>query len=248
MIYLFAAVKLAFFVSYSVVIYLVWLIANPLIPNKIFWRQYIFQTWARRFVKLANIKIEVIGDLPSVPFFLVSNHLGYIDIPVLRSVLSAVFVAKRDIESWFVAGKMVGNMGNIYVDRNNRRDIPLATTKIEKAISRGEGVIVFPEGTSTKGETVYPFNSSFFEFPALTNIPVHYAAITYSTTPPDIPASEAVCWWDDISMLKHLWRFFTVSGAKALIQINCETEKTDNRKELAKKVHQDVLHIFIPVI
>ncbi len=72
------------------------------------------------------MKIEIIGERPTPPFFLVSNHLSYADIPALRSVIETVFVAKGDIKSWMFAGKIVGDMGNIFIDRENRRDIPRA--------------------------------------------------------------------------------------------------------------------------
>ncbi|MBK6725266.1 MAG: 1-acyl-sn-glycerol-3-phosphate acyltransferase [Acidobacteria bacterium] len=80
----------------------------------------------------------------------------------------------------------------------NRRDIPRAGELIIERLDAGEGVVVFPEGTSTKGEEVLPFNSSFLEFAARKDIAVHYAAITYSTPPGEMPAHIAACWWEDI--------------------------------------------------
>ena len=76
---------------------------------------------------------------------------------------------------------MVRDMGNIFIDRRNRRDIPRAGEEIIQKLSEGEGVIVFPEGTSTKGEDILPFNSSFFEFAARTDLPVSYVSISYRT-------------------------------------------------------------------
>ncbi|MBT1569857.1 1-acyl-sn-glycerol-3-phosphate acyltransferase, partial [Klebsiella pneumoniae] len=87
-----------------------------------------------------------------------------IDIPVLRSVVKGVFVAKHDIKDWFFAGRMIRDMGTIFINRGNRRDIPRAGSRILERLEKGEGVIVFPEGTSTRGEEVLPFNSSFLEF------------------------------------------------------------------------------------
>src|SRR5205085_3765351 len=112
---------------------------------------------------------------------LVSNHLSYVDIPALRAVAEGVFVAKGEIENWFMAGKMVRDLGIIFINRQKKRDIPRAKSEIIKKLSDGEGVIIFPEGTSSKGEEVLPFNSSFLEFAARTDLPVHYASISYKT-------------------------------------------------------------------
>jgi 1-acyl-sn-glycerol-3-phosphate acyltransferase len=173
-----AAIRMKLFVLMTLGLYSVWFVAGFFIPNKQLWRQMIFGAWAHSFLKIAGIKLEVIGTAPQSPFFLVSNHLTYTDIPVLRSVVNAVFVAKGEMESWFLAGRICGDMGTIFINRQNRRDIPRAGGEILRAIDEGEGVIVFPEGTSTKGEEVLKFNSSFLEFAAKKNLPVHYAAIS----------------------------------------------------------------------
>ena len=203
-----AAFRISAFVIYTLGIYSLWWLTVAFIPNKQLWRQFIFGSWAKFFVKIARMKVKVIGTAPRSPFFLVSNHISYTDIPVFRSIVETVFVAKGEIETWFMAGKIVRDMGAIFINRQNRRDIPRAGAEILKRIEMGEGVMVFPEGTSTKGEEVLKFNSSFLEFAAQAHLPVHYAAITYRTPDDEIPASVAVSWWDDTSFMAHLWRFF----------------------------------------
>ena len=69
-------------------IYGLWLILTLFIPNKVYWRQLILGWWAASFVRIAKCKIEIIGDPPKAPFFLVANHLGYFDIPVVRAARS----------------------------------------------------------------------------------------------------------------------------------------------------------------
>jgi 1-acyl-sn-glycerol-3-phosphate acyltransferase len=246
--YIRAALRYAAFVVATLGLYSIWFIAVFFIPNKQFWRQVIFQAWARAFVKIARMKIEVIGNLPQAPFFLVSNHLSYVDIPALRAVINGVFVAKGEIEGWFLAGRIVRDMGAIFINRQNRRDIPRAGKKIIERLDEGEGVIVFPEGTSTKGESVLSFNSSFLEFAAQTDLSVSYASITYQTPDDELKASDAVCWWEDISFGAHLWRLFQVREFKAIISFGEEPIQSPNRKELARLLREKVSENFIPVV
>ena len=228
--------------------YAVWYVLRFIIPNKQFWRQYAFEFWARMWVRICGIDIEVIGTPPRAPFFLVSNHLGYIDIPVLRSVTKGVFVAKHEIDDWTMAGKMVRNMGTIFVNRQNRRDIPRAGDDIIEALSRGEGVIVFPEGTSTRGDEVLPFNSSFLEFAARTDTPVSYVSISYRTPEGEPPPSVAVTWWDDTGFLEHLLRMLEVKRFTAVLNFGDQTVINHDRKHLAAELRQKVQESFIPVI
>lgn len=246
--YIRATIRLILFLISSFGLYGSWWIGSFFIPNKQYWRQIIFRLWARFFVKISNMKIEVIGTPPPPPFFLVSNHLSYTDIPTIRAVVEGVFVTKGEIKSWFAAGKMVGDIGNIYVNRQNKRDIPRAGNDVLKALERGEGIIVFPEGTSTKGEEVLPFKSSFLEFAAQTDLPVHYLSISYQTPQNEPPPSYSVCWWDETSLAEHIFRFFQLKEVTALITFGERPIQKGNRKELARELWEAVSEKFIPVL
>ena len=246
--YLRAVFRYILFVVATLGVYGVWFVTAPFIPNKIYWRQVIFRIWARSFVRISNMKIKVVGLPPKPPFFLVCNHLSYTDVPALRAVVEGVFVAKGEIEGWFLAGKIVRDMGAIYINRSNRRDIPRAGAEIIKRLEQGEGVIVFPEGTSTKGDTVLPFNSSFLEFAARQDLPVYYASITY-TTPPGAPkASETVSWWNEKTFAEHLWYLFQAREYTAIISFGDTPVHNRDRKELARSLWQNVNEKFTPVL
>jgi len=190
----------------------------------------------------------VIGEAPRPPYFLVSNHVSYVDIAAIRSVVVGVFVAKGEIQNWFFAGRLVRDMGNIFIDRTNRRDIPRAGAKIIERLDAGEGVVVFPEGTSTKGDEVLPFNSSFFEFAANADIPVSYVSVGYRTPEGELPASEAVCWWDDTSFVDHMLRLFTVPRYTAILRFGDEPILNHDRKKLANELHERISDNFVPMI
>lgn len=243
-----AAIRFTLFLIMTFGIYGVWFVGSFLIPNKHFWRQLIFRIWAQLFVKIAGMKIEIIGEVPKPPFFLVSNHLGYVDIPALRAVVEGVFVAKSELDSWFLAGKIIRDMGMIFINRKNRRDIPRAGSEIIKRLDEGEGVIVFPEGTSTKGEEVLPFNSSFLEFAARTDLPVSYCSISYKTPAGELSASEAICWWDDTVFINHIFRLFSVKEFTAIINFGEAPIANPNRKALANELHAKIREKFIPVL
>ena len=241
-----AAFRFVSFAASTLGLYAIWFIANPFIRDKRRWRQMIFGAWTNSFVRISKMKIDVTGMPPTPPFFLVTNHLSYTDIGALRAVVNGVFVAKREIENWFLAGRIVRDMGTIFIDRGNRRDIPRAGEKIIERLDNGEGVIVFPEGTSTKGNEVLPFNSSFFEFAAQSGISVSYASITYRT-PPGEPTASTVSWWDDTGFFTHIWRLFKVREYTAVIDFGNEQIMNSDRKVLAKDLQQRVAKIFVPV-
>ena len=246
--YIRTAIRFPLFLLLTFGVYFAWFISSFFIPNKLYWRQLCFRLWAHGFARIAGMSVEVIGPVPRPPFFLVTNHLSYVDIPAIRAVVNGVFVAKAEIREWFVAGKIISDMGMVFIDRQNRRDIPRAGAKIISRLSDGEGVIVFPEGTSTKGEDVLPFNSSFLQFAAESDVSVSYASIGYRTPPGGMTASEAVCWWDDISFFRHMLRLFSLPGFTAIINFGEEPILSTDRKKLAGELREKVRERFIPVL
>ncbi len=225
-----------------------WCIGSFFIPNRQYWRQVIFANWARGFARISGMRVETIGTPPKPPFFLVCNHLSYVDVPALRCAVDGVFVAKSEVAQWPVAGRIIRDMGTIFIDRSNRRDIPRAGEEIVKMLDGGEGVVIFPEGTSTKGEEVLPFNSSFLEFAAKSGIPVSYCSLTYETPDGEPKPSEAVCWWDETTFMDHLVAFFGLREFKAIIRFGDEPITNPNRKELAHELRERVKRGFIPTI
>ncbi|MDQ3799814.1 MAG: 1-acyl-sn-glycerol-3-phosphate acyltransferase [Acidobacteriota bacterium] len=243
-----AIIRLIAFLVATFGSYGAWFFTVYFIPNKLYWRQLIFNLWARAFVRISGMKIEVVGTPPEAPFFLVSNHLGYTDIPLLRAATGGVFVAKGEIQGWFLGGRIVSDMGNIFVNRQNRRDIPRAGAQILERLSEGEGVIVFPEGTSTKGETVHKFNSSFLEFAARNDLPVHHVSITYRT-PGNNPPASSICWWHpEDTLIGHLWKLFQIPEFEAIVTFGDEPVRGANRKELARELWEKVSERFVPVL
>ncbi len=242
-----AAIKIVLFVGSTLGLYWSWYILRVFMPDQVRWRQHIFGAWTWSFVSISNMRIEVIGTPPEPPFFLVTNHLSYTDIPAIRNAAKGIFVAKAEVETWFIAGRICRDMGTIFIDRTNRRDIPRAGELIVERLDMGEGVVVFPEGTSTKGEEVLQFNSSFLEFAAKGGVPVSYASISYSTPPGEMPAHLAACWWEDISFFAHLWRLFKVSEYTATINFGEKPVVNPDRKLLAAELRQRVAETFVPV-
>ena len=246
--YIRATIRFVLFVIATLALYAIWFVLSFFIPNKTYWRQLAFEAWTKSFVKISGMEIEIIGDPPAPPFFLACNHLSYVDIAALRATVSGVFVAKIEVREWFLAGRIVRDMGIIFIDRKNRRDIPRAGAEIIRKLNEGEGVIIFPEGTSTKGEDILPFNSSFFEFAAKIDLPVSYASISYRTPEGEPPASEMICWWDSTTFLEHLFRLFTLKRFTAILDFGEESVVNPDRKQLATELRQKVKDRFIPVI
>jgi len=124
--------------------------------------------WSRQLLRILHLRLTVHGSLPSaqVPTMIVSNHVSWLDIWVLDSVLPVRFVAKSDIRRWPLIGFLVSRAGTIFIERSKPQDTARTNQAIVEALTRGERVAMFPEGATTDGTKVKPFHASLFQ-PAL---------------------------------------------------------------------------------
>ncbi len=212
------------------------------------WRHFNFGLWSRGVLRLVGARLRIRGTPPEPPFFLVSNHLSYLDIVVLASCLDAVFVAKAEIGRWPIVGFLCRCMQIIFIDRSSRRDIPRVLVLIDSALQRHQGIVVFPEGTSSDGSTVGSFRPSLLETAARTGRPVSYASLSYDTPEGEDPAHLAICWWGDMPFLSHLLKLLALRRFRITLVFGEERIQDGDRKRLAERLREAVAGQFIPVV
>ena len=211
-------------------------------------RGRILHAWSRCVVRVLGVRIRTTGSPPTPPFFLVSNHLGYLDIAVYASQVSCVFVARGDLARWPVAGRLSRSAGTLYIDRGKKRDIPRVLGHIDDALADGAGVIVFPEGTSSGGSGVLPFRASLLDVPARDAIPVSWATISYGSVPGAPPPHLTVCWWGGMPFGSHALALMGLREIRATIDWGDAPLVASDRKTLAAQLHEAVDRRFRPVV
>lgn len=212
------------------------------------WRMSVFRTWSICVLPVLGIEVEVAGTPPRPPFLLVTNHLSYVDIPVIGSQVGAIFIAKSEISSWPGVGIMCRSINTIFIDRTLRRDLPRVMREIDREMEHGMGIVLFPEGTSSKGATVLPFRPSLLEPAARSDTPVSYATLSYDTPEGEPPAHSAVCWWGGVSFSPHARELMRLRHVRAKLVFGDTPIHDVDRKELARRLRSAMLEQFEPVV
>ena len=202
--------------------------------------------WAVAVSRLMGIRFRIEGAPPDPPFFLVSNHLSYVDILPYFIYLDCVFIAKSEIRSWPLIGKMAASVGVIFIDRELKRDVRRVNRLIASNITEKVGVVLFPEGTSTGGDRVKEFKSALLRFAAQNDFPVSYASIRYWTGDPGKSPSEWICWWGDMTFADHFFNMLKLKSFDTIVTFGDNRVSDTDRKKLARKLHQLVNQQFLP--
>ncbi len=207
--------------------------------------------WQKLVCKIFCIKIVKNGT-PNTEkqTIFVSNHISYLDIPAIGSIIKASFVAKRDVASWPVFGFLSKLQQTAFISRE-KSDARLGKNALDAMLRDGKSLIIFPEGTSTDGRSVYPFKSSLFSVAMnANNTDINVQPFTLEMLSVDNHAIETqndrdLYSWHlnmDTPLDKHLWRFAKSKGANIRLTFHQSflASNFSDRKTLAKACHDAV--------
>lgn len=207
--------------------------------------------WHRIICFCFGIRVVVEGaPLRDGHIVYVSNHLSYLDIPVIGGVIRASFVAKKEVESWPVFGFLARLQNTVFIKRS-RSAAADEKDSVGSVIDQGRNLVIFPEGTSTDGRTVIDFKSSLFSLMLDSHLPdlmIQPFTISMRRVDGVFPETQDLrdiySWHRDMDteLPAHLWRFARSKGAVIVLRFHAPVAARDyaDRKALAKICHKAV--------
>jgi 1-acyl-sn-glycerol-3-phosphate acyltransferase len=209
--------------------------------------------------RLMGVRVHLSGELPaSGAVLFVSNHISWIDIPVLSSITPLSFIAKQEVSTWPFISWLAKLQRSVFVDRNRRASVKETANAVIKRLDRGERVVLFAEGTSSDGNQVLPFKSSLFAAvePNEANGNGHVlqpVAIVYTRVyglPMNRQQRPAIAWYGDMDMLSHAWGVLKGGPLDVHVRFGAPVsiDVVGNRKKLAEHAHSRVRDDFSRLI
>jgi len=119
---------------------------------------------------ILGLRLTLIGALATGrPIIFIANHCSWIDIVALGSVLPGCFVSKADVAHWPLIGWIAKLGRTIFVSRH-RATMERERADMHARLAAGDNIILFPEGTTSDGVRILPFQSGFL---AIAEAPAH---------------------------------------------------------------------------
>ena len=164
------------------------------------------QAWALSLLGHAGIALEIRGQPPITgPVLLVSNHISWLDIPVLHAARHCRFVSKSDVQDWPLIGTLATAAGTLYIERSSRRDALRMVHLMRDALQANEVLAVFPEGTTGDGRELLPFHANLLQAAVLGNAPVQPVGLRFMDQASG-QISYAPSYIGDETLLGSIWR------------------------------------------
>lgn len=120
-----------------------------------------FPMWFLRYTAwVAGARIERHGVPLRRDVFFISNHISWVDIPALAGASGTAFVSKAELAQTPLVGWLAKLNRTVFVKRENRMGIAEQINQLREALADNWSVTVFPEGTTTDGQSLLPFKTS----------------------------------------------------------------------------------------
>ena len=175
------------------------------------------QVWSLALLGHIGIALEIRGQPPILgPVLLVSNHISWLDIPVMHAARHCRFVSKSDIRDWPLIGTLATAGGTLYIERSSRRDAMRVVHLMRDALLAGEVLAVFPEGTTGDGLSVLPFHANLLQAALSANAPAQPVGLRFIDKASGQP-SLAPSYVGDDTLLGSIWRTLSAPPMVAVV-------------------------------
>jgi 1-acyl-sn-glycerol-3-phosphate acyltransferase len=156
--------------------------------------------WARRLLPALGVEVVIQGRLRTDAPLWVANHLSWVDGPVLMSLRPMGTIVKGEVTSYPFLGPLAKKSGVHFVDRNDPTSRAAALAGYATALKTGRSMLLFPEGTTTRGDRLAPFYGGGLRVAYELGLPAQPLRI--ASPAPHYP------WTGDETLLPHLRALF----------------------------------------
>ena len=141
--------------------------------------QTIIRWWMQHITRIVGIRITQYGRPLNANVMYVANHISFLDIPVISSVVPVRFLSKHTVRYWPIIGFLTSLTGSLYIDRAKRSQLSPTLAAAEQALGQGRPLLIFPEGTTSLGTQVLKFHSGLFQAAINSKQPVQALTLHY---------------------------------------------------------------------
>lgn len=163
----------------------------------------------RYAARVCGAKVKVHGTHLKRDVFFVANHISWIDILALAGASGTAFVAKAELADAPVVGWLASLNRTVFVKREHRMGVAEQINALKEALVDNWSVTVFPEGTTTDGQSLLPFKTSMLSVlePPPPGVLVQPVILDYG------PVAEWIGWIGEEGGLNNAKRVLSRKGS-----------------------------------
>lgn len=179
------------------------------------------------------------------PHLIISNHLSYIDVFILSSLMPAVFITSVELRNTALLGALASFGGSIFVERRKATGLKKEIGAVASVLKQGFSVALFPEGTTSNGDRVQLFKNSLFDSAVVTRTDILPVCLRYTRVDGELltpRTRDVVCYHGGMTFFQHFPKLLSRKSVDVEL-IPLKTIAVDphhSRKDLASLAHDAI--------
>lgn len=185
--------------------------------------------------------------------FIVANHLSYLDVFILAALKPIVFVTSKEVEESGFLGTISKSAGALFVERRKRTAVGEEIKKLSSVLAEGCNIAIFPEGTTSSGEAILPFKSTFFDAAVRNQSDVIPICINYKRVNSIEMATkwkEHLFYYGTMDFFSHFLKVLSLNSIEVSVTVAppIPTIAPLSRKELSTLSFSKIVSHYVPVV
>lgn len=192
----------------------------------------------RLLVGCLPIRVQVRGQAPRQTALWLSNHVSWCDIPLLGALQPLTFLSKAEVRAWPIAGWLAAQAGTLFIQRG-AGDSSRIGEQIGTHLQSGRALLLFPEGTTTDGQSLRTFHGRLLGGVLDQPVAVQPVAIRYWRAG---AVDRQAAFIGDDDLLSHLQRLLASPAAEVELHLLplLQALPGENRNQLARRAQHSI--------
>lgn len=195
-------------------------------------RQRLSCWFMARLTQALPLQVRITGVPPKQPMLWVSNHVSWLDIPLLGMLAPVSFLSKAEVRHWPLLGWLASKAGTLFI-RRGAHECASVNRQLSEHLQQDRHLLLFPEGSTSDGSYLRTFHPRLLASAIESGVPLQPVAIRYVRNGKLCQLSPFI---DDDDLLKHLLRLLSCSVVEVEIHLLPPiSSQAGSRNELARQ-------------
>lgn len=201
----------------------------------------VVQAWYAKSVKLVGVSVHVHGKPAEAPVLMVSNHISWLDIPLMASLSSPRFLSKAEVRKWPIIGWAAEKLNTLFIVRGQQSATEAASAAISEGLDSNNRILIFPEGKTTDGQQVGFLFPRLFGAAIQSHANIQPVVIHYTDENSDDHSSELIPYIGTQTLVNNMWVMLGCKNPQAHVYFLDVVDSSQKpRKALAAGIQQQM--------
>lgn len=172
------------------------------------------QKFCKQMCSSLELEVIAVEPIPQHHALWTSNHISWLDIPTIGSIIPTFFLSKAEISGWPVFGWLARTANTLFINRGSG-DADNVSQQMADFLSKGFSVVFFPEATTTDGTAIKRIHGKLLQAAIDSGVQVQPIVMCYVDENGRL--DQAIPYFGDIHFFDSIKRVLDNRPAKAYV-------------------------------